>query len=282
MILKLSPFKETFIFFLVILSLGTVSLAQKSAVKFSTEADIKEDLNSNVCKSSEERLEAARQLFKKMGAADDEIKIEKIKDVENLVVTKKGKTSETVIVGGHYDKTNDGCGAIDNWTGIVIVANLYRTIKQFDTQKTYLFVGFGKEELGLLGSDEMARSIPKEKRADYCAMVNLDSFGFAFPQVMTNISDSKLTDLAKEVSTELKFPFGKAAIEFASSDSESFRNQKIPAISIHGLSDKWKDYLHSSKDKLENVNVQSVHVGYHHALRLMAKIEASGCAAFRK
>jgi len=265
----------------LVFSFSFTAYSQKMAVKIASEADIKEDLNLYTCKN-DERLEAVKKLFKKMGAADSEIKIEKVKNVENLVVTKKGKTDKIVIVGAHYDKTSDGCGVIDNWTGIVVLANLYRTIKDFNTEKTYVFSAFGKEELGLLGSDEMARAIPKEKRVDYCAMVNFDSFGFTYPQVMQNISDTKLVDLAKEVSGELKLPFASAAIEFASSDSASFRNQKIPAISIHGLSDKWQEYLHGSKDKIENVNTGSVFIGYRFALNYLAKIDAKSCGAFRK
>ena len=273
--------KTTFAILFIIFLFFNASSAQQKTVQISTEAEIKDNINLNVCKNNE-RLEVVKILFKKMGAADSEIKVEKIKNVENLIIAKKGKTDETVVVGAHYDKTSDGCGAIDNWTGIVILANLYRTIKDFSTAKTYVFAAFGKEELGLLGSDEMARAIPKEKRASYCAMVNFDSFGFAYPQAMTNVSDSKLTDLAKTVSEELKLPFAKASIEYASSDSESFRKQKIPAISFHGLNDKWKDYLHSPKDKIENVNASSVYVGYRFALSFLAKIDAGGCADFRK
>jgi len=113
------------------------SFAQQPSVKISTEAEITEDIKLNVCKNNE-RLEAVKKLFQKMGAKDSETKVEKIKNVENLVVAKKGKTDETVIIGAHYDKTSDGCGAIDNWTGIVILANLYRTMKDFDTEKTYI------------------------------------------------------------------------------------------------------------------------------------------------
>jgi Iap family predicted aminopeptidase len=128
----------------------------------------------------------------------------------------------------------------------------------------------------------MARSIPKEKRSNYCAMVNFDSFGFAYPQAMTNISDPKLIELAKEVSEELKIPFAQARIENASSDSESFRKQKIPAISIHGLSNKWPEFLHGTNDKVENVNVESVYVAYRYALNYLIKVEAKNCGDFRK
>ena len=257
------------------------ALAQAAKVHISTEAEIKEDIAANVCKN-DARLEAVKKLFKKMGASDAEIKVEKVKNVDNVIVTKKGKTDETVVVGAHYDKVSDGCGAIDNWTGIVVLANLYRTIKDFDTQKTFVFAAFGKEELGLLGSREMAESIPKEKREQYCAMINFDSFGLTYPQAMTNISDSKLIDLAKETSKEMKIPFADAGIPNASSDSESFRRQKIPAISIHGMSASWQEYLHSAKDKVENVNTQTVYIGYRYALNFLAKIESKGCADFRK
>ena len=131
------------------------------------------------CKGRKERREEVKKLFLKMGAPESDIVFEKLDDVENVVVTKKGKTDETIVIGAHFDKTETGCGAIDNWSGIVIVANLYRTMKDFTTQKTYKFVAFDKEELGLLGSDAMAKKIPKEERANYCAMVNFDSFGFS-------------------------------------------------------------------------------------------------------
>ncbi|MBA3335908.1 MAG: M28 family peptidase [Acidobacteria bacterium] len=278
---KYLQIKNSILILFTICIFGYAPFAQQTTVKISTEEEIKEDINLNVCKNAE-RLEAVKKLFQKMGAKDTNIKIEKIKDAENLFVIKKGKTDETVIIGAHYDKTSDGCGVIDNWTGIVILTNLYRSMKDFSTEKTYIFAAFGKEELGLVGSDEMARAIPKEKRANYCAMVNFDSFGFTYPQVMTNISDTKLADLAKEVSDEFKIPFGKAAIDFASSDSESFRKQKIPAVSLHGLSDKWKEYLHSTKDKTENVNSTSVYIGYRFALSYLAKIDAKNCNAFRK
>lgn len=273
--------KKTLAGFFFIYSFAVLSFAQKEIEKFSTEDEINQDLKLNVC-GNKERLDAVKKLFKKMGATDDEIKIEKFKDVENLVVVKKGKTEETVIVGAHYDKTSDGCGAIDNWTGVVIIANLYRTLKQFSTLKTYVFVAFGKEEIGLVGSDAMAKGIPKDKRLNYCAMVNLDSFGLAYPQVMTNTSDSKLIDLAKAVSKDMKLPFSQASIELASADSESFRRQKIPAISIHGLSNKWQEYLHRTKDKLENVNAQSVSIGYRFSLLYLTKIDENSCGAFRK
>jgi len=249
-------------------------------VKVSTEPDIKPDLALAPCENKD-RLTAAKALFERIGAKTGDINIEQLGKVENLVVTKKGWTEEIVVVGAHYDKTADGCGAIDNWTGIVILAHLYRSIKDVVTDKTYLFVAFGKEELGLIGSTAMADNIPKEKRQNYCAMINFDSFGFTFPQALRNISDDSLIKLAKETSKEMKIPFGEAGIEVASSDSAPFRAKKIPSISLHGLSNDWAKYLHSTSDKFANVNTQSVYVGYRHSLVLLAKIDKKPCGFFR-
>lgn len=264
------------LFFVLTLS----AFSQEQIVRFSTEEEIKADVALVPCKDKE-RLAAVKSLFAKMGANEAEIKIEKLKSAENLVVTKKGKTDETVVIGAHYDKTDEGCGAIDNWAGIVILANLYRTMKDFTTEKTYQFAAFGKEEIGLVGSNAMADGIPKEKRANYCAMVNFDSFGFTYPQALRNISDTSLIKLAEEVSKEMKIPFAQAGIELASSDSESFRRKKIPAITLHGLNNQWQNYLHSSSDKVSNVNIQSVFIGYRHGLVFLSKIENKPCGAFR-
>lgn len=64
----------------------------------STQENIAESVKLAPCKS-EERLEAVKSLFAKMGAKPEEITVEKFdKDkISNVVVTKKGKTDENFI-----------------------------------------------------------------------------------------------------------------------------------------------------------------------------------------
>src|SRR5205823_1677856 len=137
------------------------------------------------------------------------------KDIQNLVVTKKGKSDETIVVSAHYDKVRDGCGAIDNWTGIVIIANIYRSLRDVDMEKTVLFVAFDKEELGLFGSNAMVKAIPKDRRDFYCSNINLDSFGFTYPQVLDNASTPKMAEMVKMLAEELKMPYAHASLEGA-------------------------------------------------------------------
>lgn len=256
--------------------------AQTVGIKFATEDEIKQDLKLAPCNNSE-RLEEVKKFFQKMGAAESEISAEKTKKVQNVIVTKKGKTSEIVIIGAHYDKVSDGCGAIDNWTGIVIIGNLYRTLRNAETEKTYVFIAFDKEEGGLHGSKAMAKSIPKESRPSYCSMVNVDSFGLSYPQVLENASSPKMTTAAKDLAAELKMPFSSASLSgLADSDSSSFKDKDIPAITFHGLSSSFQKYIHSSNDKVENINSSSVRLGYNFLFQYIKKIDSADCGVFRK
>jgi len=279
---KLFGNKKIFCILSFIFCLSSFSFAQQANVKVSTEAEIKENLQLVPCKN-EERLEAVQKLFQAMGATDADISIEKFKDIQNLVVTKKGKSDEIIVVGAHYDKVKAGCGAIDNWTGIVIIANLYRSIRSVPTDKTLLFVAFDREEDRLFGSDSMAKAIPKEKRVNYCSMVNIDSFGFSYPQILDNVSSPKMLKLAEEIAGETKISLAHASLEgIADADSSSFLKKDIPAVTFHGLSNNWQKFLHSSNDKIENINIASVFIGYRFLLRYLLKVEGKGCGEFRK
>ena len=270
--------KHPILFFAVILcSYIPISAQEKHPV---TEESIKQNLASVVCKNSA-RLEAVKALFRQMGATEDDLKVDKFDHVENLVLTKKGKTEETIVIGAHYDKVTDGCGAIDNWTGIVILANLYGYLRDYQTDKTYKFVAFGREEEGLIGAGAMAKSIPKENLSRFCSMVNFDSFGFAYPQVLTNVSSPQMTSFAQKLAAEIEMPLHVASLT-AGADSGSFRAVGIPAITFHGLSNEWRQYLHTYRDKLENVKTQSVFAGYTFGFLFISKIDKQPCDYFRK
>lgn len=254
--------------------------AQQTPAGFSTEEQIKADLQSVPCKN-EDRLNAVRSLFEKMGAGASEISIDKHKNVENLVITKPGSSPERIIIGAHYDKVSAGCGAIDNWTGIVAIAHIYKTLKPVSLNKTLLFVAFGKEEGGLIGSGAMAGRISKEQSVEYCAMVNIDSLGLGAPQVADNMSSKKLLDAAAALAKNMNMPFGHASIAGADSDSSSFIAKKIPALTIHGMTNEWPLILHSHKDQSSKINSTSVYLGYGLALALVYSIDKASCDAYR-
>jgi Zn-dependent M28 family amino/carboxypeptidase len=149
------------------------------------------------------------------------------------------------------------------------------------TQKNVLFVAFDSEEKGLLGSKAMVEAIPKDQIPQYCAMLNIDSFGMAAPFALEGSSSKKLMKLAESVSKNMKIPFVTIRIEGADSDSTSFIKAKIPAVTLSGLSNKWQSVLHTSLDQTDMVNPVSVYLGYRLALSMWGRLDNSDCAAFR-
>jgi Zn-dependent M28 family amino/carboxypeptidase len=255
--LRLTSLLAVLFVFLALISTG----AQDSALKVSTPEEIKEDFSTVPCDDTK-RLEAVKSLFERAGVPASDVTIDKHKDVENLIVTKKGPSDEKIVVGAHYDKVAHGCGALDNWTGVVTLAHLYRTLKDVPLKKTLIFVGFGKEEKGLVGSRAMTNAFSKEQAAQYCAMINIDSLGLAPPQLADNMSSSKLGQFTADLAKEMNMPFSRARIEGANSDSSSFIEKKIPAVTIHGMSNKWPEFLHTGNDQASKVNAMSVYLGY--------------------
>lgn len=249
---------------------------------FSTKESVLESLNRLPCEQ-EKRMEGVRSLFASVGAAEADITIEKYdKDkIQNVVVRKKGETDETIVIGAHYDRTDTGCGATDNWSGITILAHAYKTLKPLTTKKSYVFVAFDKEEVGLKGSNQMLKAMPEDAIGKICSMVNFDSFGQAYPMALKNASSPKMLKLAETVGKESKVNFTSVEIPGASSDSASFRDKKVPAITLSGLGNNWTDILHSSSDKLEKVNIDSVYLGYRFGMVFISKLENAGCGDFR-
>lgn len=267
---------------LFLLTCGAAYAQQPEGPRLSTPDLIKTEFASVPCWDNE-RMEAAKSLFARMGAADQELVVEKFKHAENLVVRKPGvaNSPETIVIGAHYDKVVDGCGAIDNWTGVVAVAHVYRTLRDVPLKKNVVFVAFGNEEQGLNGSHGMANALDKNQLGQYCAMINIDSLGLAQPQVLDNASSKKMIQLAEELAKEMKMPFGHASVDGADADSSSFVSRKIPALTIHGMTKDWPRILHSRNDQASRVNANSVYLGYRLALAMLLKVDQASCADYR-
>jgi Zn-dependent M28 family amino/carboxypeptidase len=257
------------------------SASQSNNLIISTEEQTAQDTAQVPCKDSE-RPKAVKSLFSKMGAQTEDVLTEKRDGVENIIVRKQGKAQGIIVVGAHYDKTQDGCGAIDNWTGIVALTHIYRSLKDADFQKTLIFVAFGKEEQGLFGSRAMARAIKKDEVGQYCAMVNIDSLGMAAPQVSENLSSKTLVNRVAELAQRMKMPFNKVSIPRAGADSIPFIEKKIPAVTISALGNGWGEVLHTRSDQVAKVNSTSVYLGYRLALALIAELDNLACEASRE
>jgi Iap family predicted aminopeptidase len=254
-----------------------------SKLRISTPEEIRSEFDSVPCKNGD-RLKAVKALFEKMGAKTEEIAVEKARGAENVVIRKAAanESLEKIVIGAHYDKVPDGCGAVDNWTGVVALAHIYRSVKDLPLKKNIVFAAFGKEEEGLVGSSGMAGAIKKEQVAEYCAMINIDSLGLGAPQTLDNVSSRKLIGFTGALAKEMKITFAHTRVDGASSDSASFIGKKVPAVTIHSLTNDWQKILHTGNDQSSKVNHESVYAGYRVALALLVRVGEAGCQEFRE
>jgi len=253
---------------------------EDAKVSLSTLEQVKEDAVKVNC-DNDERLKAVHALFEKMGAQASDIVVDKIRKVENVILRKQGSSEGLIVIGAHYDKASVGCGAVDNWSGIVAMAHVYRSLRNSPANRSLIFVAFGKEEKGRLGSKAMVEAIDKAQSKQYCAMINFDSLGLGAPQVLENISSKKLIMQVAEVAKRMEIPFGKGALYGPDSDSSSFIEKKIPSVTIHGVAGDFLKVIHTPNDQPTVVNATSVYLAYRLALSLVIEIDQCRCDEFR-
>jgi hypothetical protein len=214
-----------------------------------------EELRERMARSpltNPEREAAVQELFKLAGAKPADIVIQDIgRGKHNIMVVKKGRTDRVVVIGGHHDKVSEGAGTIDNWTGATLVTNLYQALHDQDTDATIVFIAFGREEEGLLGSQAYLDSLTPEQKGKIDAMVNLDTLGVNGTFSWKNNSTRALLDRVKKVAAENRRDLTEAHLDGGDADSSSFRQAGIPAITIYGASeDVIFDIIHSERDTM--------------------------------
>ena len=127
----------------------------------------------------------------------------------------------------------------------------------------------------------MTHAIGKDKAAEYCAMINIDSLGLSPPQLALNMSSRKLADFTEDLAKEMKMPFSRASFPGANSDSTAFIEKNIPAVTILGMSNDWAKILHSGNDQASRINAMSVYLAYRLVLAMVVSLDQCPCAAYK-
>lgn len=177
--------------------------------------------------------------------------------------TKLGQ--ETMVVGAHYDHVGikDGriyYGADDNASGVAGLLEIAEAFAESPTQprRSLLFIAFGAEELGLLGSRFYVRNppIPLERTV---AMINLDMIGRNAPDDVTVIGSNRSREL-HEINERANHEIGLNLLYngekyFSRSDQANFARHKIPVLFYH--TDSHPDY-HQPTDAVQKINAEKI------------------------
>ena len=208
------------------------------------------------------------------------------KTTHNIIGFVKGERNPDnyIVVGAHYDHLGYGgpesgsrepekCaihyGADDNASGTAAVLSLSTEIASNPLGMSVIFVAFGAEEMGLIGSQYMVSHLPIPKE-NIKAMFNFDMVGRMEENVL-NIGGVKtaidFNTIIDTITTELVVktsPFGSGP-----SDHSSFNSEEIPVLYFNtGIH---TDY-HTPNDNVSKINYQGIYAVVRYALKILEAI----------
>ena len=113
-----------------------------------------------------------RQAFREI-AENKGIKIEV--SSENIICVKNGLSNKEIIVAAHYDSHIEGNGSDDNASGVALLLEMCKNIKEITVPFTIRFIFFGSEEVGEAGSIYYTKKMTTKEIQNTIAMLNFDS-----------------------------------------------------------------------------------------------------------
>jgi hypothetical protein len=240
-------------------------------------ATIQERLNA-VPRKLADRVARLQSLFHEAGCDDDRFSAQTVphSKAPNLVCTLIGQTDSEIVVGGHLDSIEIGMGAVDDWSGAVLLPSLYQSLKDQPRRHRFVFVGFAAEEQGLVGSAEFVHKLGREEIHRIHAMINLECLGVGPPEVWVSRADKGLLDAYSVVASILHVqPRGMNVDRVGDDDSHSFLNVGIPVLTMHSLTPDTLHLIHRPSDKLDAIHADDYYAAYRMAAAYLAYLDST-------
>ena len=211
----------------------------------------------------------------------------------NVAGIKRSDTSDKyVIVGAHYDTVSGSGsyeGVYDNASGVIAMLNIAKNLSAVSLPYNIVFVSFGAEEYGLIGSQYFVQTMNIEPE-NILLYINLDSIGcgdemYLYADEVSTIHEEYIYSLTKTYSQNfnkelinippdiknVNYAYGYGSYDYShmglSSDNVSFLSHGINSVFF--FSGKWKNgtigiqessvnenIYHTTGDNLENVLVK--------------------------
>jgi len=259
--------------------------------------------NRNRYYRSQYGVESAKWIasrFKALSASRPEVKVELFShsfEQPSVIATIPGQgphRNEVVVIGGHEDSINQSAwgsrdmvapGADDNATGVATVLEVFRVMIQtgFKPDRTLMFMTYAGEEVGLLGSQDIANRFRNEKKA-VVAVMQLDMTGFpgAGDQVvfMTDYVSPELTRFTQGLmDAYVKVRWSTDQCGYACSDHASWTKAGFPSVMPFEatMSTDNKD-IHTTRDLISKLDFNHGQAFVRLGLSFMAELSVDAGA----
>ncbi len=182
----------------------------------------------------------------------------------------KGKSTERIVIGAHYDKRGRGAGVADNWAGVVLLARLLGEMKSARPNYTLAFVMFGEEEPGMVGSTAYLRA--QEDAGNIVAMINLDTFGTG-PVTIDRRSYYPLECVTAAVAEAVGIEYRTSYLTETVGDWLPFSDQGIAVLNLNSLDRRGLRLIHTSRDRFENIDINRLQETWMLVLNLARSVD---------
>jgi|GEM_PF-6924982 len=201
-------------------------------------------------RESRERCEAVREILREAGAEETAVEAPDgtIDCPGNVVAVLPGSSPDAIIVSAHLDRAGAGEGAVDDFSGVVMLGMLYARFGDRPHRHTLVFAAFDGEETNLAGSRRFIEESP-HMPARVVAVVNLECLGVAPPRPWAEGSSEWLEDLFIATAARRGLAVEPASIPGVKADSVSFLLAGWPAITIHGIETEQVGLLGTAWDR---------------------------------
>jgi aminopeptidase YwaD len=202
-----------------------------------------------------------------------------------------------IIIGAHMDHLGLGTasslapgeqaihnGADDNASGVAVLLALADEFSGVMSQyrpHDLVFVAFGAEEMGLLGSKHMLEKMSKEERASVLAMLNFDMVGRLGDKLIVNgTGTAQEWPAILEAANESKLQLESVPDGWGPSDHAAFYGEGMPVL--HFFTGAHEDY-HKPSDDVDKINDKgAAEIGEFAARVTFALLERSAPLTFVK
>lgn len=207
----------------------------------------------------------------------------------SLIGTIKGTSDEIVVIGGHLDSIsgwfggdNRAPGADDNASGTATVTEIFRILATsgFKPTRTIQFMGYAAEEVGLKGSNEIAKSY-KTSGKKVVAVLQLDMTNFKGSDkeiyLTTDYTNPELTAyIGQLIEKYLDVKYGTDKCGYACSDHASWHRNGFPAaFPFEAAKNDMNKKIHTPNDTIEQSGGTAEHAVHFAQLGVAFAIELS-------
>jgi hypothetical protein len=226
--------------------------------------------------TSSERLARLRADFAAVDCGPGRMREQRVADRHdstgaNLLCLWPGKSKGTIVVVAHYEHDGRGEGALDDWSGAVLLPFLYQALQGQPRQNTYVFLECWKAA----GADAWFKSLSKEDRKRILAVIDLDGLGLSYTRFFTTFSPFETVPAAStHLQTELLWaalsdgltqaPEEASPHHWLSVDpTDPFRAMMIPSIIVHSVPPDQSRVPGSAADIASAVDGNAYFTTYH-------------------